>query len=74
MYAMQLVFKFEQFTNADFNQVTPLYFALEWEPISKGGSAAEGVDGYKFIKENARKLFPHIHTISHLSQNVLRDA
>ncbi|MCM2603458.1 DNA phosphorothioation-dependent restriction protein DptG [Rossellomorea marisflavi] len=69
MYAMQLVFKFEQFTQADFNQVTPLYFALDWEPINKRRRAADEMEGYKFIKGNARKLFPHIHTISHLSHN-----
>ncbi|WJV18100.1 DNA phosphorothioation-dependent restriction protein DptG [Rossellomorea marisflavi] len=69
MYAMQLVFKFEQFTLADFNEVTPLYFALDWEPINKRRSAAAELKGYKFIKGNAKNLFPHIHTISHLSQN-----
>lgn len=73
MYAMQLIFKFHQFTSADFKEVTPLYFALEWEAISKRRSAADGVNGYKFIKENAKNLFPHIHTISHLSHNVLQE-
>jgi DNA phosphorothioation-dependent restriction protein DptG len=73
MYAMQLLFKFEQFTNANFDEVTPLYFALEWEAISKRRNAADEILGYKFIKENAKKLFPHIHTISHLSHNVFQE-
>jgi DNA phosphorothioation-dependent restriction protein DptG len=73
MYAMQLIFKFNQFTSADFKEITPLYFALEWEAISKRRKAADGVNGYKFIKENAKSLFPHIHTISHLSHNAFQE-
>ncbi len=73
MYAMQLVFKFNEFTKADFKEITPLYFALDWEAISKRRKAAEGGNVYKFIKDNAKNLFPHIHTISHLSHNVFQE-
>jgi DNA phosphorothioation-dependent restriction protein DptG len=68
MYACQLVVKFEQFTKADYNQVHPLYFGLEWESMSKRRNAAE-FEGFKFIKEKTENLFPHIHTMSQLSHN-----
>ncbi|WP_421377974.1 DNA phosphorothioation-dependent restriction protein DptG [Bacillus salacetis] len=71
MYSCQLLLKFEQFTKANFDEVQPLYFALEWEAISKRRKAADDLEGFKFIKEKAKNLFPHIHTISHLSHNSL---
>ncbi|AZV62921.1 DNA phosphorothioation-dependent restriction protein DptG [Peribacillus frigoritolerans] len=69
MYACQLIFKFEQFTEADFNSTQPLYFALEWESISKRRKVADELDGFKYIKGKSNNLFPHIHTISQLSYN-----
>lgn len=68
MYACQLVFKFEQFTEADYNKAHPFYFGLEWESMSKRRKAAE-FDGFKLIKEKMENLFPHIHTMSQLSHN-----
>jgi DNA phosphorothioation-dependent restriction protein DptG len=69
MYACQLLIKFEQFTNADYKATQPLYFALDWESITKRRKPADEFEGYKFIKERSIHLFPHIHTISHLSHN-----
>ena len=69
MYICQLLIKFEQFTEADYNQIQPLYFALDWESITKRRKPADDFEGYKFIKEHSIHLFPHIHTISHLSHN-----
>ncbi|MFK4996999.1 DNA phosphorothioation-dependent restriction protein DptG [Bacillus sp. N9] len=69
MYACQLIFKFEQFTNADFNKIQPLYFGLDWEALNKRRSAADGVENFRFIKEKSENLFPHIHTISQLNHN-----
>ncbi|MRX73054.1 DNA phosphorothioation-dependent restriction protein DptG [Bacillus lacus] len=71
IYSCQLLLKFEQFTKANFDEVHPLYFALEWESINKRRKAADDLEGFKFIKEKAKNLFPHIHTISHLSHNAL---
>ncbi|TWD92194.1 DNA phosphorothioation-dependent restriction protein DptG [Neobacillus bataviensis] len=68
MYACQLVFKFEQFTEADYNEIQPFYFGLEWESMSKRRNAAD-FGGFKFIKEKTENLFPHIHTMSQLSHN-----
>lgn len=71
MYACQLLLKFEQFTEADYDQIQPLYFALDWESITKRRKPADEFEGYKFIKDHAINLFPHIHTISHISHNDL---
>ncbi|MBM7691629.1 DNA phosphorothioation-dependent restriction protein DptG [Peribacillus deserti] len=73
MYACQLILKFEQFTEADFQKVQPLYFALEMESISKRRKAADELEGFKFIKDHSINLFRHIHTISHLSHNIFND-
>ena len=71
MYACQLILKFEQFTEANMEDVHPLYFALEWENMSKRRKATDELEGYKYIKEKSVNLFPHIHTISHISHNSL---
>lgn len=69
MYACQILLKFEQFTEADYDHVQPLYFALEWESISKRRKAADEIEGFRYVKGKAINLFPHIHTISQLSHN-----
>lgn len=69
MYACQLIVKFEQFTEADMDSSQILYFALDWESMSKRRKAADDLEGFRYIKENSVNLFPHIHTISHLSHN-----
>ncbi|MBS4205480.1 DNA phosphorothioation-dependent restriction protein DptG [Lederbergia citrea] len=69
MYACQLIFKFEQFTSADFNEIQPLYFGLDGESLNKRRNAADGVENFKYIKEKSENLFPHIHTISQLNHN-----
>ncbi|WP_188207539.1 DNA phosphorothioation-dependent restriction protein DptG [Alkalibacillus aidingensis] len=69
MYACQLVVKFEQFTEANYEQLDPLYFSLEWESLSKRRKAAGELESFKFIKGKLVNLFPHIHTLSQLSHN-----
>jgi DNA phosphorothioation-dependent restriction protein DptG len=71
MYICQLIIKFEQFADGDFNTVQPIFFALDWEAISKRRKAADEIEGFKYIKEKSKNLFPHIHTISQLSHNSL---
>lgn len=73
MYVCQLVVKFEQFDEADYSQSIPLYFALEWESISKRRKAADDLEGFRRIKEKAPNLFVHIHTMSQLSHNELQN-
>ncbi len=65
-YICQLLFKFERFIEADYSQATPLYFALEWETLSKRRKATEGL-GYRAIKEKLPHLFVHVHTMTQLS-------
>lgn len=69
MYACQLIIKFEQFEEADVDSTRALYFTLEWESMSKHRKAASELEGFKYIKEKSINLFPHIHTISHLSHS-----
>lgn len=69
MYISQLVIKFERFDEADYTNLQPLYFSLEWEALSKRRSAVYDHDSFNFIKENHKNLFPHIHTLSQLSHN-----
>lgn len=71
MYACQLVWKLDEFADVDMEKIMPLYFALDWESISKRRKAADDIQSYRFIKEKANKLFVHVHTISHLSHNFL---
>ncbi|WJE71735.1 DNA phosphorothioation-dependent restriction protein DptG [Bacillus albus] len=72
VYVCQLVIKFEQFDGADYSNTTPLYFALEWESISKRRKAADSLEGFTRVKEKAPNLFVHIHTMSQLSHNELQ--
>lgn len=73
IYVCQLVYKFEQYTEADYTRTQPLFFALEWESINKRRKATDHLDGYKFIRNHAHELFPHIHTMSQLSHNTVND-
>jgi DNA phosphorothioation-dependent restriction protein DptG len=73
MYVCQLTIKFEQFIEADFNSIKPLYFALDWESITHRRKAADELEGFKFIKEKSKNLFPHIHAISQISHNSLNE-
>lgn len=69
MYMIQLLVHFRRFENADYSKCEPLYFALDWETISKRRSAASKLHGYKLIKEHLSDLFAHIHVLSQLSYN-----
>lgn len=71
MYICQLLWKFESFENADYKKLKPLYFALEWEAISKRRKAVDEIEGYKRIRDKSQNLFVHVHTLSQLSHNVL---
>jgi DNA phosphorothioation-dependent restriction protein DptG len=73
MYVCQITMKFEQFIDADFETLQPLYFALEWESITQRRKAADELEGFKFIKEKSKNLFPHIHAISQISHNSLNE-
>ncbi|MEB3055044.1 DNA phosphorothioation-dependent restriction protein DptG [Bacillus pseudomycoides] len=73
MYVCQLVMKFEQFDEANYSYSNPLYFALEWESISKRRTAADDLEGFRRIKEKAPNLYVHLNTMSQLSYNEFQD-
>ncbi|NMA91046.1 MAG: DNA phosphorothioation-dependent restriction protein DptG [Amphibacillus sp.] len=69
MYISQLVFKFSSFTKANYNELEPLYFTLDWEQLSRRRKAVEDLNSFKFILSKLDYFFPHIHTLSQLSHN-----
>lgn len=71
MYMIQLLVQFNLFEKADYSKCEPLYFALDWETISKRRSAAKELNSYKLIKEHLSDLFAHIHALSQLSYNTI---
>ncbi|MYL64374.1 DNA phosphorothioation-dependent restriction protein DptG [Bacillus hwajinpoensis] len=68
-YVCQLILKLERFESADYSEPSPLYYALDWESVSKRRKPADELEGFKFIKDKSSNLFVHIHTLSHLSHN-----
>ncbi|MDX5476214.1 MAG: DNA phosphorothioation-dependent restriction protein DptG [Bacillaceae bacterium] len=70
MYACQIIYKFQQYSKADYKEVKPLYFALDWESISKRRSVVDDPFSYRYIKNSKNRLFPHIHAISQISHLV----
>lgn len=71
IYVCQLYIKFEKFTEADYSQLTPLYFALEWEPLNKRREAADHIESFKSIRSNPDRLFVHVNTMAQLSTNTI---
>lgn len=71
MYVLQSIIQFEKFTTGDYENGTPLYFALDWEAVNKKRPVASTLSGYKFIKEHAANLFAHQHVLQQLSHNFL---
>src|SRR5699024_8953121 len=69
MYSCQLIMKFDEFTKANYEKVDPLYFCLSWEKMGMRRKAAGEFRTYKYINNKKGNLFPHIHTMSHLSHN-----
>lgn len=71
MYVLQSIIQFEKFEKGDYENATPLYFALDWEAVNKKRPVAGSLRGYKFIKEHAANLFAHQHVLQQLSHNFL---
>ncbi|MDV2884691.1 DNA phosphorothioation-dependent restriction protein DptG [Alkalihalophilus pseudofirmus] len=69
LYVSQLALKLEQFTNADYDALTPLYFGLEWEALNKRRNAASDISSYKYLKDKLPNLFVHRQTLLYLSMN-----
>lgn len=69
MYNLQCSIKLDQYTKANFDEITPLYFSLETEPITKKRKAIQAINSYKFIKERSENLFAHQYTLYLISHN-----
>ncbi|MBP2898888.1 DNA phosphorothioation-dependent restriction protein DptG [Escherichia coli] len=65
MYINQLVIKFNQFTNADYNSISPVYFCIESEKLNKNRDVVR--ESNHLLKEQYTYLFSHLHTIYQLS-------
>lgn len=70
MYAIQCVKKFGKFTKGNFDEIEPLYFALDWESVTKKRPVASSLHGYKMVRDQAGDLFPHEYTLRLLSYNM----
>ncbi len=71
MYILQSLIQLEKFSNVDPDKLAPLYFALDWEAVTKKRLVASQHAGYKFIKDHASNLFAHEHVLRQLSHNIL---
>ncbi|MFD0672239.1 DNA phosphorothioation-dependent restriction protein DptG [Cohnella sp. GCM10027633] len=65
MYTCQTLVKFEE--KSDFEKLTPLYFALDWESVGKRRNAKDGIYAFKRIKDSQKLLFVHLNTLAQLS-------
>lgn len=74
MYVAQVIYKSESYLKADHMKATPLYFILENEKLSKRRKEANRYQSYEEVKERAKYLYAHMHTMSHLSYNVFDSA
>ena len=70
MYTIQSVIQFEKLTKGDYENAQPMYFALEWESVTKKRAVAGNLTGYKFVKEYATNLFAHEYVLRLLSHNI----
>ena len=69
MYICQSVIQFEKLLQGNEEEVQPIYFALDWEAVTKKRPVANHISGYKFIKEHANNLFANEFVLRLLSHN-----
>lgn len=72
MYTIQVSINLPKFSDCIYAETTPLYFALDWEAITKKRYAAT-IKGYKKIKEHSHKLFAHEYVLQLLSFNLFNE-
>ncbi|HEY9582000.1 MAG TPA: DNA phosphorothioation-dependent restriction protein DptG [Savagea sp.] len=68
-YIMQFLIKAQQFSEADFETVEPLYYTLAEEVVTKTRDAAKPYRGYKRVQEAAKYGFAHYEVLRQLSHN-----
>lgn len=70
MYSIQCLLQFEKFNKGNYEKASPLYFALEWEAVTKKRPVASGASSYKIVKDTASNLFAHEYILRLLSHNI----
>ena len=66
-YVSQTALTLDQFGNGDRNKLEKLYFALDWEKVSKNRLCC--IEGWDKLSENIVRLFSHAITLEILNQN-----
>lgn len=66
-YISQTCLALDQFGNGNRDQIQPLYFALDWEKISKNRKCCE--EGWAKLQDNIFQMFSHSITLEIINQN-----
>lgn len=64
-YITQLILKINQGFKARLDEITPIYWFLDFEPSSKDRKGYK--EGYSMISHEKNSLLPHINTLAHLN-------
>ncbi len=66
-YISQTCITLDQYGNGDRQKLNPLYFALDWEKVSKNRKCCD--EGWTKLNNNILKMFSHAVTLEILNQN-----
>lgn len=66
-YVSQTCLTLDQFCNGNRNNSVPLFFALDWEKVSKNRSCC--LEGWEKLQENINHMFSHAVTLEILNQH-----
>lgn len=66
-YISQTCLALDQFGNGNRDQIQPLYFALDWEKISKNRKCCE--EGWANLQNNVSQMYSHAITLEIINQN-----
>lgn len=66
-YVSQTCLTLDQFGNGNREQIQPLYFALDWEKVSKNRKCCE--EGWTKLQNNISQMFSHAITLEIINQN-----
>ncbi|MFD1394552.1 DNA phosphorothioation-dependent restriction protein DptG [Kroppenstedtia eburnea] len=69
VYVSQLVLKLDQFEQAEEDQLTKIYYLLDWEKSNKRREAHS--QGFQQLMEKANKAFIHVNCLAQLCENSL---
>lgn len=64
-YITQVSLKLDRIENANYDEISQMYYILDWEKASKTRQSYK--KGYPLIKEANKKLIVHVNTLEHLN-------